>query len=56
MSAIDKIIGQVLGSTTAATKKEEYIEKIVKIADKLTDAQVEYIYCLINQLFCQTAD
>lgn len=56
MSAIDKIIGQISGATVAAGKKDEYIEKIVKMADKLTDAQVEYVYCLIKQLFCQTAD
>ena len=56
MSAIDKIIGQLSGATDAISKKEEYIEKIAELADKLTEAQVEYIYCLIKQLFCQTAD
>ena len=56
MSALDKIISQLPIGKEAASKKEEYIDKIIQVADKLTEAQVEYIYHLISQLFCQTAD
>ena len=56
MSAIDKIISQLPIGKEAASKKEEYIDKIIQVTDKLTEAQVKYIYHLISQLFCQTAD
>ncbi len=52
MSAVDKLLEQII----ASTKKEEYIDKIVQILADRTEAQVEYTYHLIRNLFCQTSD
>ena len=56
MSAIDQVMSQIRAAIAAGSKKEEYIVKIIEIADNLTDAQVEYTYRLIKQLFGKTTD
>lgn len=36
--------------------KEQYIEKIHELLERLTDAQTEYVCILIEQLFSQAPD
>ena len=50
------VIEQMFAFTKGVHRMEDYKEKLIKLLEKLTARQIEYIYHLACKLFGHTAD